>query len=443
MLATISFHVGHEARQAHNRRDLNVVRNEKHIDLSRPHENIIDIDEAEAYEQLFGAAQDEYNAKQKRKDRRIDDYHATIREPYDAIIAAQRAAKKFNEDNKEAIKSGEITPEKVPEIPRTMKKPLYETIIGLYYKAPRIDDNGNQVLDPRTGAPIYDSVPTPPDIARRIILEFLNGFIERNKHLCVIGSYLHYDERGEAPHIHINWIPFADGYTRGLSRQVALDRALRQQGIESTEYQSTLEIWTQREREELERIATSYGIEVIHPQAKTGARHKDKFELQQETTAREIAIKKAEKERTEQAIKQLDEKIDEAMTQLDKLSSQAAQERLRVQAAKQAAMNAERARRDLKQDIADYASKLTEMSAEFEAERDASPSIKIKRALRAMKHTTAKNGCPAIDYFAKIYERNKSIPRIQEDIEAAELRRAYLPTILPDDEDEDEQELLH
>ena len=60
-----------------------------------------------------------------------------------------------------------------------------------------------------------------------------------------------------------------------------------------------------------------------------------------------------------------------------------------------------------------------------------------------MKHTTTKNGCPTIDYFAKIYERNKSIPRIQEDIEAAELRRAYLPMILPDDEDEDEQELLH
>ena len=48
---------------------------EKHIDLSRPHKVLLYMgDEKEMYEKIFGEAIKKFNAKQKRKDRRIDDY---------------------------------------------------------------------------------------------------------------------------------------------------------------------------------------------------------------------------------------------------------------------------------------------------------------------------------------------------------------------------------
>ena len=60
------------SQRLHNKRDPQLVRSEKHIDLSRPHETILYCGTLEqCYEQIFGEAVKNYNAKQKRKDLRI------------------------------------------------------------------------------------------------------------------------------------------------------------------------------------------------------------------------------------------------------------------------------------------------------------------------------------------------------------------------------------
>lgn len=66
-------------QRLHNMRDPKIVSSENHIDLSRPHETILDCGTLEkCYKQIFDEAVKKYNAKQKRKDRRIENYLETI-----------------------------------------------------------------------------------------------------------------------------------------------------------------------------------------------------------------------------------------------------------------------------------------------------------------------------------------------------------------------------
>lgn len=63
--------------------------------------------------------------------------------------------------------------------------------------------------------------------------EFVSTWQERNPNLELIGAYYHADEQGE-PHIHLDYIPVAHGYKRGLETQTGLVKALQEQGFEKT-----------------------------------------------------------------------------------------------------------------------------------------------------------------------------------------------------------------
>ena len=69
--------------QLHNRREYEKIGRElpDNIDVSKSHENIIlvDRDIREAYQEIFGEALEQYNAKQKRADRKIENYYDHIR----------------------------------------------------------------------------------------------------------------------------------------------------------------------------------------------------------------------------------------------------------------------------------------------------------------------------------------------------------------------------
>ena len=451
-IATITLHNGHEARQRHNRRDPAVVRAEDHIDLTRPHENWIDIDEAEAYHRLFDEAQATYNAKQKRKDRKIEDYHSTIRGPYDEIIAAQKAAAKYNEEHREAIKAGEIEPQEIPEIPRTMKKPVYETIAGVYAKRPKLNEDGTQATDEKTGAPLYEAAAIDKAEVRAMLREFFKQFKQRNPNLYIIGTYYHDDEQGEAPHIHIDWIPVADGYARGMERQTALDRALQQQGITPDDI-TPLEAWTDRERDSMDEIAEIYRLKVIHPQAGTGVKHKTKEELHKEAAAQEAAehqerireLQEQEQtlshriaEQRHRAAEAAGEAIaqakrrDVAKQEADRAKREADREEQRAKAAK---AEAARIEEQTTQTIADYAAELDAIAAGYEA--DHADDLTARRALQALKHMRRGNGRRALDDFAERYRKDPTIPRIPEDEAAARARRGI---IIIDDDPEDEVE---
>lgn len=209
MGVTISTHNGSAVAREHNIRNRKVTDKEEHIDPNGIHEIWVDEKPKAAYQRLFGKAVDDYNAKQKRSDRKITDYYQQI-----------------CNDKK--------------------KHPVYEMIIAVGDRTDYAIGN----LDENT--------------AKSILREFVDGWQERNPHLVLIGAYYHADEQG-VPHAHLDYIPVANGYKRGLETQSALVKALEQQGF-SKDGKETAQIqWERRENAHLESLCLSNGIDVIHP----------------------------------------------------------------------------------------------------------------------------------------------------------------------------------
>ena len=177
------------------------------IDSTRSKNNIIFHKEniREVYRELFGTALEEYNAKQKRKDRIIKDY-------YDHIFHSKQ------------------------------EKPFYELIIQVGNK----DDTPCNSNDGK--------------LAAQVLIEFEKEFQKRNPHVRVFNSVLHMDEH--TPHLHIDFVPFATNQKRGLSTRNALIKALEQQGfIAKGKFDTSSKLWIDSEKEKLSEIMRRYGIE--------------------------------------------------------------------------------------------------------------------------------------------------------------------------------------
>lgn len=187
----------------HNRRTYTA----ENVDPTRTHLNIEYCYKPieKAYQDLFGAALKEYNAKQTRRDRVIDDYYEKIRQG-------------------------------------KQEKPFYEVIfqIGNKDDMAAVSENG--------------------ELAKEILDRFMKGFQERNPQLHVYSAHLHMDEA--TPHLHIDFIPFTTGCKRGLSTRVSMKQALADQGIVG-EGRSMTEraVWVQREKEALAELMLERGIE--------------------------------------------------------------------------------------------------------------------------------------------------------------------------------------
>ena len=187
----------------HNRRTYTA----ENVDPTRTHLNIEYCYKPieQAYQDLFGEALKEYNAKQTRKDRCIDDYY-------------------------EKIRRGK------------QEKPFYEVIfqIGNKDDMAAVSENG--------------------ELAKDILDKFMNGFQERNPQLYVYSAHLHMDEA--TPYLHIDFIPFTTGCKRGLSTRVSMKQALAEQGIVG-EGRSMTEraVWVQREKETLAELMLERRIE--------------------------------------------------------------------------------------------------------------------------------------------------------------------------------------
>ena len=187
----------------HNRRSFTA----ENVDPERSSLNVVYRDEPiqKVYHELFDEAVNRYNAKQKRRDRCINDYY-------------------------EHLRTGK------------QEKLFHELIVQIGNK----DDMG--VLT-ENGA-----------LAKELLDEYMQGFQERNPTLRVFGAFLHMDEA--TPHLHIDFIPFTTGSKRGLSTRVSLKQALADQGI-TGEGRSLTErdLWVQREKEALAEMMLEHEIE--------------------------------------------------------------------------------------------------------------------------------------------------------------------------------------
>lgn len=198
--------------QLHNRREYEKIGKPipDNIDSSKTAENItlVDKDINEAYREIFGEALEKYNAKQKRADRKIEDY-------CDHIKKSKNGEKLFYED---VVQWGSKDDFQEPEMRERAKKAL---------------------------------------------VQYVKSFEERNPNLRLIGAYIHMDEA--SPHLHLDYVPVAHGYSRGLSTRNSLDRAMKEMGFapenESRKNNAT-KLWKESERSYFGEICRSMGLEV-------------------------------------------------------------------------------------------------------------------------------------------------------------------------------------
>lgn len=205
---SISFTLGkasgqHEANLPHANREF-IARN---IDQSKTHQNITYVrqDVEEAYKKLFGAAVEEYNKRQYRADRKIDNYYQHI------------------SDGKR-------------------EEAFYEAIV--------------QFGDSKT-APCGSEM---GKLTQQMLDEYIHSFRKRNPNLHLFNAVMHLDEA--SPHLHINFIPF---YTKprknGLSVGVSMKAALDEMGFSGKNFkQNALVAWEERERAYMEKILQQHGF---------------------------------------------------------------------------------------------------------------------------------------------------------------------------------------
>lgn len=209
---TISTHNGSAAHRGHNVRDRWAVEGQEHIEPALSGNNLILHDEKprEAYQRIFGEALQKYNEKQERPERRIRDYYSHI----------EKDAK---------------------------KNAVYEMIV-------QIGDRNDTGLEAPT--------------ERACLIQFYEGWKARNPNLECIGAYLHADEKDGTIHMHIDYVPVAHGYKRGMETQNGLVKALGEMGFQKQGKDTAQIQWERRENEALEAICREHGIEVEHPDRK-------------------------------------------------------------------------------------------------------------------------------------------------------------------------------
>ncbi|RKV71332.1 MAG: hypothetical protein D8H99_61290 [Streptococcus sp.] len=198
----------------------------------------------EAYKEVFGEAVEEYNAKQKRKDRQIKDYYKHVY--HSKTLDLQR-----------------------------------EMIIGL----------GNKEDWEKLG---YEKKKEAGQLIKEVIEDFIR---DKKDHIHVYNAVVHLDEAG-APHAHINFIPLAHNYKNGLKTQPSWTKSLAQMGYPGKGRKPFM-AFRETEVERIGRIAKKYGIERKLgetnplPDVQTYKRVKD---LEKQAKAKEAEIEGLEQE---------------------------------------------------------------------------------------------------------------------------------------------------
>lgn len=228
--------------QLHNRREYEKIGKPipDNIDVSKSSENIILVDKdiKQAYREIFGEALEQYNAKQKRADRKIEDY-------CDHIKKSKNGEKLFYED---VVQWGSKEDFQKPE---TRQK------------------------------------------AKEALIEYVNTFQERNPNLKLIGAYIHMDEA--SPHLHLDYVPVAHGYTRGLATRNSLDKAMKEMGFQpekESRKNNATKLWKESERSVFGEICRNMGLEVEAERKARGSLSVDEYKKARDQMIGEIEQEK-------------------------------------------------------------------------------------------------------------------------------------------------------
>ena len=228
MKRTISFMTGkgsvnHNSRKFHAK---NTDPERSCLNVEYCNENVKDV-----YHELFDEALTQYNEKQTRSDRRIDDYY-------------------------EKIRSGK------------QEKPFHEIIL-------QIGDKDNMGAKTENGR-----------LAAKVLDKYMRDFQRRNPTLRVFSAYLHMDEA--TPHLHIDFVPYTTGSRRGIDTRVSLKQALSALGFKGgTRRETELNQWVAYEKEQLAAVMLEHGIE--WEKKDTHEKHLSVLDFEKKERAKEVA----------------------------------------------------------------------------------------------------------------------------------------------------------
>ena len=249
----------------HNSRDFNA----KNTDPERTPLNTEYCNEKikDVYHQLFDEALQRYNDKQKRADRRIENYY-------------------------EKIRSGK------------QEKPFHEIII-------QVGNCDNMNAKSPDG-----------ELAERILDEYYQDFQKRNPNLKVFSAHLHMDEA--TPHLHIDFVPFTTKSKRGLDTRVSLKQALANQGFTgNSKHETEWSLWVESEKAELAKVMERYGVE--WEQKGTHEKHLSVYDYEKKMRSEEVEKLTAESEKLNLKVEELTEKA-EALMQFESNMSEIAED---------------------------------------------------------------------------------------------------------------------
>ena len=230
----------------------------KHIQREKSKYNIqiFKRDIKDVYHDLFDDALNAYNTKQKRKDRKIDDYYKHVQKSKNLDLQREFIVAVGNKADWEKLSFEE-------------KQEVGEVL-------------GRYVID----------------------------FNERHSNMTIYNAIVHLDESG-APHAHFNVVPTASGYKNGLTVQPSFRKALEQEGF-GPSGREQFKAFRDAEIHRLHEFVHEIGIDRKAGQTndiKDMREYKDAMEYIENRKSNQIVKMQREEEAHEEKMRELNERL--------------------------------------------------------------------------------------------------------------------------------------
>ena len=305
---------------AHNERTPESVKKLKnkqsHIDAERTKYNVIligGVDVNDEYEKIFVQAVRDYNARQKRNDRKIDERKGGY--------------------YRKVLNDATLTP-------------FREFVVQL--------GSADEQTDRKTYNAIYE--------------KFLHKFQKENKNLDVISAVIHHDEQG-APHMHIVCIPIAKGYKRGMSVRPSFNKAM---GFKT---QQDFADWTEKQRDTLAEIAKGYGIDRKQVDGKHDHLEPEQYrELIDQAKAKASEVELTASAQAQKTLTDAQGKLTQMNTKarrtLDRLGEKTEKKQAELNTVSSQVKNLTQQRQDLMNQLSEYQVRLAQAKKAEQARKD-------------------------------------------------------------------------
>lgn len=239
----------------------------KHIKREKSKYNIqiFKRDIKDVYHELFDDALNAYNAKQKRKDRKIDDYYKHVQKSKNLDLQREFIVAVGNKADWEKLSFEE-------------KQEVGEALA-----------------------------------------RYVRDFNERHDNMTIYNAIVHLDESG-APHAHFNVVPTATGYKNGLAVQPSFRKALEQEGF-GPSGREQLKAFRDAEVHRLHEFVHEIGIDRKAGQTndiKDMREYKDAMEYIENRRSSQIVKIQQEEQAHEEKMRELNERLKQQEEKIQK-----------------------------------------------------------------------------------------------------------------------------